>query len=155
MSDLKDDPPKKSINGSGPEAASVSHLSVARVGREELSDALPPHETYEGRHRWDPNFTWTAEEEKKVVRKTDFYLLSWICVMFFCLQLDRGNLSNALADDLLNDLNLTSDDYNNGLTIQLLCFSAAEFPVQMLAKRYGFRFILPSVMMLWGTVCKF
>jgi hypothetical protein len=48
-----------------------------------------------------------------------------------CLQLDRGNLSNALADNLLNDLGLTSDDYNNGTTIQLVCFLAAEFPVQL------------------------
>ena len=24
---------------------------------------------YEGRHRFDPNYTWTPEEEKKLVRK--------------------------------------------------------------------------------------
>lgn len=24
---------------------------------------------YEGRHRFDPNYTWTADEEKKLVRK--------------------------------------------------------------------------------------
>lgn len=81
-------------------------------------------------------------------------------------------MSNALADDLLKDLHLTSDDYNNvrepesvrepladsavviqGTTIQLLCFLAAEFPVQMLTKRYGFKFVLPSMMMLWGIAC--
>lgn len=34
-------------------------------------------------------------------------------VKFFGLQLDRGNLSNALTDNLLDDLNLSSNDYNN------------------------------------------
>lgn len=60
---------------------SVSHISVAPVGRENLGDALAPHASYEGRHRYDPGATWTKEEERSVVRKTDLYLLSWICVM--------------------------------------------------------------------------
>lgn len=36
--------------------------------------------------------------------------------------------------------------------MQLLCFLAAEFPVQLLIKRYGFKQILPLMMMGWGTV---
>jgi hypothetical protein len=59
----------------------VSHVLKVEVGRERLSDRLPPHESYEGRHRWDPDLTWTADEERKVVRKTDFYLLSCLCLM--------------------------------------------------------------------------
>lgn len=35
-----------------------------------------------------------------------------------------------------------------------MCFMTAEFPVQFLTKRYGFKHILPIMMMLWGTVCK-
>ncbi|KAF2759522.1 MFS general substrate transporter [Pseudovirgaria hyperparasitica] len=123
-----------------------------RVGREELADSTPPHESYEGRHRFDADATWTAAEEARVVWKTDLRLLTWLCVMMFGLQLDRGNLSNAVADNLLDDLGLTTDDYNNGTTIQLLCFLAAEFPVQFATKRYGFRQVLPGMMMLWGTV---
>ncbi|KAF2012952.1 MFS general substrate transporter [Aaosphaeria arxii CBS 175.79] len=123
-----------------------------KVGREELADIILPHETYEGRHRFDPQATWTDAEERRVVRKVDMYLLSWLCLMMFGLQLDRGNVSNALADNLLTDLGLTSDDYNNGTTIQLLCFLAAEFPVQFLTKRYGFKWVLPTMMMGWGTV---
>ncbi|KAF2125896.1 MFS general substrate transporter [Dothidotthia symphoricarpi CBS 119687] len=123
-----------------------------KVGREELADIVPPHDAYEGRHRFDPHASWTAAEERRVVLKTDLHLLAWLCIMMFALQLDRGSLSNALADNLLKDLNLTSDDYNNGTTIQLLCFLAAEFPVQFLTKRYGFKWILPSMMVAWGTV---
>ncbi|KAB5547077.1 major facilitator superfamily domain-containing protein [Coniochaeta sp. 2T2.1] len=122
------------------------------VGRSELSGAVPPDDKYEGKHRWDPLASWTVQEERAVVRKTDIWLMSWLCVMFFGLQLDRGNLSNALADDLLTDLGLTSDDYNNGTTIQLLAFLAAEFPVQLVTKRYGFKYVLPTMMFAWGTV---
>ncbi|KAI6775850.1 hypothetical protein HG530_002608 [Fusarium avenaceum] len=129
--------------------------SQVGVGREELSNVLPPHDTYEGGHRWDPSATWTPEEEKRVVRKTDLKLLSWLCLMFFGLQLDRGNISNALADDLLTDLGLDPDDYNNGTTIQVLCFLLAEFPVQFLTKRYGFKRVLPTLMVCWGLVSTF
>ncbi|TLD33020.1 hypothetical protein PspLS_00763 [Pyricularia sp. CBS 133598] len=131
---------------------SIEHAQVVNVGRENLGEVLPPHESYEGRHRFDPTATWTKQEERRVVRKTDMYLLSWLCVMFFGLQLDRGNLSNALADGFLADMGLTTDDYNNGTTIQIIFFLAAEFPVQLAAKRYGFKYILPSLMMAWGTV---
>lgn len=57
---------------------SKAHIEV---GRENIHNAIAPHETYEGRHRFDPQFEWTAAEERKVVRKTDFYLLTWLCVM--------------------------------------------------------------------------
>jgi hypothetical protein len=31
-----------------------------------------PIDSYEGIHRWDPEFEWTEEEEKKIVRKVGF-----------------------------------------------------------------------------------
>ncbi len=60
---------------------SVSQHSDVQVGIENLSKSTPPHESYEGVHRWDPAATWTPEEEAAVVRKTDIYLLSWVCLM--------------------------------------------------------------------------
>lgn len=56
-------------------------IEQPQVGRDHISSTLPPHESYEGLHRWDPAATWTLEEEARVVRKTDLYLLSWICFM--------------------------------------------------------------------------
>jgi hypothetical protein len=95
-----------------------------------LASVIPPHESYEGYHRFDPSATWTAQEERNVILKTDLMLLSFICLMvcflfsglmkanskqkqFFGLQLDRGNLPNALTDNLLVDLGMTTNDYNN------------------------------------------
>ena len=92
-------------------STSVDSASEIRVGREHLFHALPPHESYEGHHRWDPAFEWDEAEERRLVRKTDLFLLTWLCVMFFGLQLDRGNVQNALTDDLLTDLNMSSNDY--------------------------------------------
>ena len=71
----------KPSDSAGDDTVSISHLSVTHVGRQNLADTLPPHESYEGRHRWDPTLTWTIHEERKVIRKTDLYFLSWICVM--------------------------------------------------------------------------
>jgi hypothetical protein len=33
----------------------------------------------------------------------------WAIIMFFGMQLDRGNMSLALGDNFLNDLNLSTD----------------------------------------------
>ncbi|KAF6825755.1 MFS transporter [Colletotrichum musicola] len=152
MADVEATQPKTGSD-SGKDAISVYQDSDGPVvGRENIANLVPPHDSYEGKHRWDPLATWTAAEERRVVRKTDLKLLTMLCIMFFGLQLDRGNLSNALADDFLKDMKLTSDDYNNGNTIQIVCFLTAEFPVQFLTKRFGFKYVLPTMMMAWGTV---
>jgi hypothetical protein len=60
-----------------------------------------PIDSYEGKHRWDPKADWTDKEEKHVVRKLDMRICSWACLMFFALQLDRGNINQALSDNMV------------------------------------------------------
>lgn len=45
-------------------------------------------------------------------------------------------------------------DYDHAVMIQRLAFLLAEIPGQMLVMRFGFRVMLPGLMMCWGTVCK-
>ncbi|KAJ9101059.1 hypothetical protein QFC21_003277 [Naganishia friedmannii] len=100
-------------------SGSVSLTDYVPLGREHLSDKVPPSDKYEGKHRWDPEATWTKTEERKLVRKIDFWLLSVVCVMFIGLQLDRGNLGNAATDNLMKDIGINQNEYNNGSTLFL------------------------------------
>ncbi|KIH93146.1 transporter [Sporothrix brasiliensis 5110] len=115
----------------------------------EIYEPIPE---YEGRHRYDPTAEWTEKEEKTLVRKLDKRICSWVCLMFFALQLDRGNISQALSDNMLGDLGLTTNNYNYGMMIFYVCFLSAEVPSQMISKKLGPDVWIPIQMVVWSVI---
>ena len=59
------------------------------------------------------------------MRKIDLRILTWTFFMFFSLGLDRGNITQANSDNLLDDLGLTTNDFNLGTTLFSLSFLCA------------------------------
>ncbi|VVT48688.1 uncharacterized protein SAPINGB_P001902 [Magnusiomyces paraingens] len=108
--------------------------------------------TYEGRFHFDPDFQWTPKQERKLLWKIEFRACLWACIMFIGLQLDRGNISQALSDSMLKDLGLTTNDYNTGQTIFRVCFLAAELPSQLVSKKIGPDRWIPTQITLWSIV---
>lgn len=45
----------------------------------------------------------------------------WVCIMFAALNIDRGNLSNATSDNILDDLKLSQADYVRRFSICPKC----------------------------------
>ncbi|GAB7352530.1 hypothetical protein MBLNU459_g2923t2 [Dothideomycetes sp. NU459] len=98
--------------------------------------------------------SWTAEEERKVVRKLDFSVLPLLTMVFFALQLDRGNIGNALTDNFLKDVGITQYQYNIGQQL-LSAVALGQIPSNILLYRFGPQKWISGQIFAWGLVATF
>lgn len=117
----------------------------------ELAKYYNPGPEYENYHRFDRNERWTYREQRAVRRKIDFRILLWVLMMFFGLNIDRGNLGLAVAGNLLTDLELSTNDYNNAQNMYRVGFIIAEIPSQ-LVERLGPDRWIPIQIIIW-SIC--
>ena len=91
---------------------SQSSKDSIEVGQEHLAGVTPPHESFEGYHRFDPTATWTPKEERKLVFKTDLMLLSWICFMVWPIpMIARTSVETEINRSSFSDSNSTVEIY--------------------------------------------
>ncbi|GAA5886078.1 hypothetical protein JCM6882_004256 [Rhodosporidiobolus microsporus] len=117
-----------------------------------LAEHYPLHPQYENRAAFDPSFRWTYREERAVQRKVDWKILIWVLVMFLALDIDRGNLKNATADGILDDINISQADYNLGNTLFRVGFLVAELPSQLIGKKIGVDIWLPMQICIFSVL---
>ncbi|CAI4331528.1 CPI_1c_G0009250.mRNA.1.CDS.1 [Saccharomyces cerevisiae] len=75
------------------------------------------------------------QEEKALVKKLDFRLLPMLAFMYFLSSLDRSNIGNAYTSGMKEDLNLTSRQYSNCVSVFYSTYLAAELPAVLVFKK--------------------
>lgn len=89
---------------------------------------------------------------KRAYRKIDFIILPLLFLGFFGLQLDRGNIANAITDTLLQDLKITTDTINVGTQLLSAGIIIFEIPSNMILQRIGARRWITGQIIAWGLV---
>ncbi|KAL4973586.1 major facilitator superfamily domain-containing protein [Aspergillus desertorum] len=95
---------------------------------------------------------WTEEEEKKLVRKIDLFLLPNIWIMYLLSYMDRTNIGNAKVAGMSDDLGLTSSQYSVVLVVFFIGYVVFEPPSNMILVRSRPSLYLPAIMCLWGVL---
>ncbi|CRK17596.1 hypothetical protein BN1708_017594, partial [Verticillium longisporum] len=115
----------------------------------------PPSSTQGDEELRNLHIDWTKEEERKAKRKLDLIIMPILTLGFFCLQLDRGNIANAITDNFMEDVGINQDQFNVGQQMLSLGIVLFEIPSNMILYRVGPGKWLTLQLFLFGTVSLF
>ncbi|KAJ3013771.1 UNVERIFIED_CONTAM: hypothetical protein HDU68_000559, partial [Siphonaria sp. JEL0065] len=101
---------------------------------------------------YDETLDYTEDEEKRVRRLIDTRLMPWILFSTFILNIDRTNLSNAIAGGLPKTLGFDNTVINNAGSMYSVVFASAAILGSILGKYFGPHKFIPFLMFSWGIV---
>lgn len=90
--------------------------------------------------------------EKKLVRKLDWQLIPWLCLLYLTSFLDRTNIGNAKVNGLVKDLHMTNGQYNAALSLFFVTYALFEPLTNILLKKWRPRVFLTLTIVVWGIV---
>ncbi|KAG7149737.1 MFS transporter prlL like protein [Verticillium longisporum] len=85
----------------------------------------------------------------------DTAIMPLLTLGFYALQLDRGNIGNALTDFFLRDVGITQNQFNVGQQLLPLGIIILEMPSNLVLYRIGPVLWLGGQMMAWGLIATF
>ncbi|KAG4425901.1 hypothetical protein IFR04_000845 [Cadophora malorum] len=115
------------------------NIPAGTAERDDLNIVCPSHTT-----------------EKALMRKIDFRVIPFLCVLYLLAFLDRVNIANAKSFGLQEDLDLKLLEYNTALTIFFVPYIVFEIPSNVLLKKLSPRVWLSGCMFMFGiaAICQ-
>lgn len=91
-----------------------------------------------------------SKAEQHLVRKLDFFILTYCCLSFFFNYLDRAAFANAYVSGLKEDLNLTGNDYSVLLSMTTAGYVIGQIPHGLIIQKIAPRIWFPSMVVIWA-----
>ncbi|VUC22202.1 unnamed protein product [Clonostachys rosea] len=153
-----DSPPLSETGDRNAEASASkpSGLTYARRG-EEVDDATVAQgvDGFDAERMRDRALL-TAEEEKKLMRRVDWRIMTVCSLLFLLKNLDSDNISNARIMNKGTDMNImiqlkmTSDEYNLLTVLYYIPYIVFEAPSNLLLKKFSPSTWQSRIMISWG-----
>ncbi|KAK0707063.1 major facilitator superfamily domain-containing protein [Lasiosphaeria miniovina] len=93
-----------------------------------------------------------APEERRLVHKIDFFILTFCCLSYFLNYLDRSNLSNAYVSGMKEDLGFEGDQLNQITTCFTVGYVIGQIPSNLSLNYVKPRYFFPAMMVVWACL---
>ncbi|KAL4772080.1 major facilitator superfamily domain-containing protein [Aspergillus nidulans var. acristatus] len=135
---------------------SIVYSSVAddNVTRHHDEDAA----VFDEKPVFRPEADYSGAQEKtdpveiSLVRKLDMWIMPTLWLMFWLNYLDRNAIALARLNDLEEDLNLTSSEYQTCVSILFVGYILGQIPSNMILTRVRPSWYMAGFMALWAAV---
>ncbi|KIW82822.1 hypothetical protein Z517_02065 [Fonsecaea pedrosoi CBS 271.37] len=88
--------------------------------------------------------------ERRLVLKLDFTILSFACMGFWVMYIDRGILANAYVSGMREDLKLLRNEYVQLQSVFTVGYAVSMIPSTLLVTKIPAHIVLPTSTFLWG-----
>lgn len=96
---------------------------------------------------WDTDTHLKTAEERRLLRKLDWSILTIGCLGFFMKYLDQGNLANAYVSGMQEDLAMYGNEYTYAQTAYTCAYAVMQVPSTLIVQK-----IRPSVWLVFMEV---
>ncbi|KAK9479608.1 major facilitator superfamily domain-containing protein [Lipomyces japonicus] len=92
-----------------------------------------------------------SQEERKLVFKIDWLVLSFSCMAYFTKNLDVSALTNAYVSGMGQDLDLDGNKFNYATSMYYVGYCLFQIPSNIVLTRLPAEYYLPAAEVAWGV----
>ena len=131
------------VNLQPPSRTFLRKLTYRVVIMEPSSEKESPKRSFRS-FIWDTDTHLKSSEERKLLRKLDWSILTIGCLGFFMKYLDQGNLANAYVSGMQEDLGMYGNEYTYAGTAYTCAYAVMQIPSTIIVQK-----VRPSI---WLTI---